>query len=127
VRLPRVDRAAASPDLGSSTVTDKTIISRIGEEAPDGAPATTISSPVELTICLGSRVKVENLSEGGRKLVFTLAEESDLENGKLGIHSPLGQALLDAQVGDEVEYQVDVHVKEVRVLEITEDEGLTMG
>ena len=125
---PGADTAStAKPGPQGSDLAPHGTVSPVVEEPLDAAPSTTISSPVELTICLGSRVKVENLSEGGRKLVFTLAEESDLENGKLGIHSPLGQALLDAQVGDEVEYQVDVHVKEVRVLEISADEGLTMG
>lgn len=81
---------------------------------------------VEPMIGLGSHVKIENLSEGGRKLAFTLVSEgNDLENGELNIHSPLGQALLEAQVGDEVEYQVGVQIKEVRVLEISRGVGGT--
>ncbi len=83
--------------------------------APEAA-AVTASEP---SVALGSKVKVENLSDGGRKLAFTLVEgENDPEAGKIGVHTPLGKALIDAQVGDEVEYQVGSHIKEVRVLEI---------
>ncbi|WP_417682760.1 DUF4011 domain-containing protein [Roseibium sp.] len=72
----------------------------------------------EPTVALGSKVKVENITDG-KKLAFTLVEgENAPEQGKIGVHTPLGQALLDAQVGEEVEYQVGSHIKEVRVLEI---------
>ncbi|MCC5974183.1 MAG: DUF4011 domain-containing protein [Rubellimicrobium sp.] len=72
----------------------------------------------EPTVALGSKVKVENISDG-KKLAFTLVEgENAPDVGKIGVHTPLGQALLDAQVGDEVEYQVGSRIKEVRVLEI---------
>ena len=68
---------------------------------------------------LGSHVRVENISDGRKRLAFTLVDgESKPEEGKISIHAPLGKALLDAQVGDEVEYQVGSHIKEVRVLEI---------
>ena len=68
---------------------------------------------------IGSTVCVESLSEGGKKLSFTLvADKNDPNPGEVGIHTPLGQSLLDAQVGDEVENQVGSYIKEVRVLEI---------
>ena len=70
-------------------------------------------------VSIGSKVCVESHSEGGKKLSFTLvADKNDPNSGEVGIHTPLGQALLDAQVGDEVEYQVGSYIKEVRVLEI---------
>jgi very-short-patch-repair endonuclease len=72
----------------------------------------------EPTVTLGSKVKVDNIIDG-KKLAFTLVEgENAPEDGKIGFHTPLGQALVDAQVGDEVEYQVGSLIKEVRVLEI---------
>ena len=83
--------------------------------APEAA-AVTASEP---SVALGSKVKIENLSDGGKKLAFTLVEgENDPDAGRIGIHTPLGEALFDAQVGDVVEYQVGSHIKEVRVLEI---------
>ncbi|WP_306259536.1 DUF4011 domain-containing protein [Pararhizobium sp. IMCC21322] len=72
------------------------------------------------TIRLGSNVKIENLSEKGRMFAFTLVNEgNDLDNGKLSVHAPLGSALIDCQVGDTIEYQVGVEIKEVRILEVT--------
>jgi transcription elongation GreA/GreB family factor len=66
-------------------------------------------------------VKIESLSDKGRKLAFTIVSEgNDLENGMLGILTPLGQALIDAQEGDDVEYQVGVEIGEVRVLEVAQ-------
>lgn len=70
-------------------------------------------------IKLGSKVKIEHLSEKNRKLSVTLVDkESDLENGKISINTPLGQALLYAQEGDTVEYQLGVQVKEVLILKV---------
>lgn len=72
----------------------------------------------EPTAARRSKEKVENITDG-KKLAFVLVEgENAPDQGKIGVHTPLGQALLDAQVGDEVEYQVGSHIKEVRVLEI---------
>lgn len=87
---------------------------------PAGNDLFTAASRVaaEPTAELGSKVKVENITDG-KKLAFTLVEgENAPDEGKVGIHTPLGQALLDAQIGDEVEYQVGSHIKEVRVLDI---------
>jgi very-short-patch-repair endonuclease len=85
--------------------------------AMDGTPEMLANGIVGL----GSRVKIESLSDNGRKLAFTIVSEgNDLENGKLGILTPLGQALIDAQEGDEVEYQVGVEIREVRVLEVVQ-------
>lgn len=89
-------------------------------EPPAGSDLIAAASRVaaEPTIALGSKVKIEKIGDG-KKLAFTLVEGENLPDaGKVGLHTPLGQALLDAQVGDEIEYQVGSHIKEVRVLEI---------
>ncbi len=68
---------------------------------------------------LGSKVCIESLNDRGKKLSFTLVEnKNDPDSGEVGIHTPLGQALLDARVGDNVEYQVGSYIREVRILEI---------
>ncbi|MXX90812.1 MAG: DUF4011 domain-containing protein [Boseongicola sp. SB0677_bin_26] len=78
--------------------------------------AVAINEPI---VGLGSKVSVESLSDGGKKLSFTLvADRNDPSSGEVGIHTPLGKALLDARLGDEVEYQAGSYIKEVRVLEI---------
>jgi hypothetical protein len=73
-----------------------------------------------IAIETGSNVKVESLYDGGKKLSFKLVDgKNDPDNGLVGIHSPLGAALLDAEVGESVEYQVGSYVREVKVLEIS--------
>ncbi|MBB1492900.1 DUF4011 domain-containing protein [Paracoccus sp. MC1854] len=89
--------------------------------APTPRAEQASSSPSDdQSIRLGSRVKVEQLPDG-KKLAFKLVKDAgDLEQGKLGIHTPLGEALLDARPGDEVEYQVGVQIREVRVLSVSD-------
>jgi len=78
-----------------------------------------MSVPSEPVVRVGSKVKVVNLSDGGSKLAFTLVKgENNPDEGLVSIHTPLGAALIDAQEGDEVEYQVGSYIKEVRVLEV---------
>ncbi|MEW2912300.1 DUF4011 domain-containing protein [Leisingera sp. JC11] len=104
----------AEEDAGSDAAPDDLVVKRETSTATRVVLETAVP-----TIGLGSYVRIENLSEEGRKLAFTLVKEgNDLENGQVGVRTPLGQALIDAQVGDEVEYQVGVLIKEVRVLAI---------
>ena len=73
----------------------------------------------EPTASLGSKVTVENITDGGKEIAFTLIEgNNDPEQERVGIHTPLGVALIDAQVGDEVEFQVGSVIKKARVVGI---------
>lgn len=86
----------------------------------DGEALAYPEMPTNPIIKLGSHVKLETLGSRGRKLAFTIVEDGNaLESGKLGIHTPLGQALIDAQEGDEIEYQVGVEIREVRVIDVS--------
>ena len=72
------------------------------------------------TVSVGSTVKLEKLGNGGGKMKITLVENGhDPEKGYIGLHTPLGQALLDAGLGERVEYQAGAYLREVRVLEIS--------
>ncbi|MEM0935218.1 MAG: AAA domain-containing protein [Pseudomonadota bacterium] len=71
-------------------------------------------------IQVGHTVRLEKLGDGGSKLEITLVEDGhDPERGMIGIHTPLGQALLDAEVGDEVEYRAGAYIREMRILEVS--------
>ncbi|MCB1335035.1 MAG: GreA/GreB family elongation factor [Roseivivax sp.] len=71
-------------------------------------------------VTIGSTVRLEKLGNGGGKLEVTLVEEGhDADRGMIGVHTPLGQALLDAEVGDDVEYRAGAYLQEVRVLHVT--------
>ena len=68
---------------------------------------------------VGSTVRLEKLGSGGGKPEVMIVEEGhDTDNGRLGIHMPLGQVLLDAEVGDSVDYRSGSYLHEVRVLDI---------
>ena len=64
----------------------------------------TISSIPEGVIAYGSRVTVEDLDEGGT-IVYRLMfpEEADVAAGNISLSSPLGRALVNRSVGDEIE------------------------
>jgi very-short-patch-repair endonuclease len=70
-------------------------------------------------VTIGSTVRLEKLGNGGGKLEVTLVQEGhDADRGMIGVHTPLGQALLDAEVGDDVEYRAGAYLQEVRVLHV---------
>ena len=77
-----------------------------------------LTSP-EPIVVLGSKVRIQFIPDG-KEMTFVLVDlgENDPEHGKIGINTPLGDALLDMQIGDEVEYEVDSHFREVQILEI---------
>lgn len=115
---------SAAPPLGrrpeQTSLPFDTLTGSEASSAPVALPIIANSGPMVVTAALGSRLKIEHITDGGKKLAFTLVEgENDPDQGRVGIHTPLGRALIDAQIGDEVEYQVGSRIKEVRVLEIT--------
>ena len=86
---------------------------RAMREAGDSARSAT-------PIRVGHTVRLEKLGNGGGKLEITLVGTGhDPEHGMIGTHTPLGRALLDAEVGDEVEYRAGVYIHEVRILEVS--------
>ncbi|MGH7856335.1 MAG: GreA/GreB family elongation factor [Candidatus Binatia bacterium] len=64
----------------------------------------TLASIPEGVVAYGSRVTVEDLDEG-ETIVYRLVfpEEADVAVGDVSIGSPLGRALVNRKVGDEVE------------------------
>ena len=71
------------------------------------------------SISIGSFVKIEKRSDGSR-MAFTISKnENDPDNNIISSSSPLGEALIDAQEGDDIEYIVGSYVQEVKVIEIS--------
>lgn len=88
----------------------------LNSAAPRAAKVTTTDRKY---ISVGSTVRLEKLGNGGGKLEVTLVSEGhDADNGMLGVHTPLGQALLDAEVGENVEYRAGSYLQEVLILEV---------
>ena len=65
---------------------------------------------------LGSKVKVEDVQSGEpEEYILVLAEMMDLDAGHISLASPLGRALKDRQVGDEVTLQLPTMKRKLRV------------
>lgn len=68
---------------------------------------------------LGSRVTVFDLdSKETDTYMLVLAEMMDLEDGHVSFASPLGRALVDRRVGDEVELRLPRMIRRLRVMEL---------
>ena len=77
---------------------------------------------------LGSKVTVEDIASGEREeYTLVLAEMMDLDAGHISLASPLGRALKDQQVGDEVELQLPTMRRKLRVLELMTVHQMTAG
>lgn len=72
------------------------------------------------SIGLLSKVEMTNLTTN-RTMTYIIASphEANLREGKISIKSPIGQALLNKQVGDIVEVQVPAGMLELRIDGIT--------
>jgi tetratricopeptide (TPR) repeat protein len=74
-------------------------------------------TPVRV-IGIGSKVTVEKIADG-RKMSFVLSKDrNDPDRGFVAIHTPLGEALLEAEEGEKVSYVAGSYVHEVRVLSV---------
>jgi transcription elongation factor GreA len=64
----------------------------------------TMSSIPQGVAAYGSRVTVEDLEEG-EEIVYHLVfpEEAEVNEGRISLGSPLGRAILNRKVGDEIE------------------------
>lgn len=68
---------------------------------------------------LGSRVTVHDLDTGDHDTyMVVLAEMMDVDAGHISMASPLGRALKDAQVGDEVKLRLPHGMRRLRVVEL---------
>lgn len=67
-------------------------------------------------VAFGSKVFLEDLNTG-EEIVYELVtpEEVDPRNGKISIASPIGSALLNKEIGDEVAIQLPTDKKEYEV------------
>ena len=71
-------------------------------------------------VTLLSKVEFANLSSGDR-MTYTIVSphEMNLEEAKISLKSPIGQALMGRRVGDVVEVQVPAGVMKFRIESIT--------
>lgn len=70
-------------------------------------------------IGFGSRIHLEEINSG-EPVVYELVtpEEVDARNGKISVSSPIGQALMNKSVGDEININLPGGVKQYEVKEV---------
>jgi transcription elongation factor GreA len=68
---------------------------------------------------LGSRVTVKDLATGDLDTyMLVLPEMMDIDEGHISLASPLGRALRDGKVGDEVELRLPAGRRGLRIMEL---------
>jgi len=73
-------------------------------------------------VVFGATVVMKDIRDGSKKQ-YTLVgqDESDLKNGKISVHSPVGKALIHHTVGETVEIITPAKKVEYEILEIRFD------
>ena len=72
-------------------------------------------------VVFGGRVRLEDLESGEEKLYHIVGpHESDVDQGRISITSPLGRAMMGKGVGDEVVVKAPGRTLEYEILEIIE-------
>ncbi|MDF3384512.1 MULTISPECIES: AAA domain-containing protein [unclassified Sulfitobacter] len=68
---------------------------------------------------IGTKIRLQKLEKGGGKMEVTLVSERDHDAAKamIGVHTPLGEALLDKEIGEVAEFTAGAYVKEVRIID----------
>jgi transcription elongation factor GreA len=70
-------------------------------------------------VAYGSRVTVEDLDEGDSQVYeMVMPEEVDATAGRISLSSPIGRALLNKEVGDEVEVQTPRGKRSYQITEL---------
>src|SRR5512138_2911020 len=68
---------------------------------------------------LGSKVTVQDLGSGETEVYqLVLAEMMDIDAGHISLASPLGQALRDRRVGEEVSLRLPTLMRKLRIVEL---------
>src|SRR5215510_11634152 len=135
VRIPKdLQEAAAHGDLSENAEYEaararqdfvRARIAQLEERMRQLSLYNLSSIPREL-VAYGSRVKLEDINEGGiieYRIVFP--EEVDPATGHISLHSPIGQALLRRAVGDEVEVVTPQGKRAYQIIELLTLHDLT--
>jgi len=71
------------------------------------------------TVVFGATVIIKDMHDGGRKTYRLVGQdESDLQNGKISVQSPVGRALIGRRAGEVVEVQTPARTIKYEILQI---------
>jgi transcription elongation factor GreB len=87
--------------------------------------AAVVVDPPEDRDCVafGARVGVTGAGSGQRTFTIVGEDEIDVESARIGVSSPLAEALLGARVGDIVVWQRPAGPAELKVVDIAYDDA----
>ena len=112
---------------GEDTLNEETNIHPISGNPEEATVA--VSPPADKPVSreseadIGDTVRLQYLGEEGRQLEITLSRtENDPAAGFTHVDTPLGSALLGAEIGDEIEVLVGSYVRDAKVLDIRKQE-----
>lgn len=93
----------------------------LGTKLADAQIIDTANLPTDKVV-FGSTVVLRDLQDNSKKQ-YTLVgqDESDLKNGKISVHSPVGKALIHHTVGETVEIITPAKTVKYEILEIRFD------
>ncbi|MGH7899540.1 MAG: GreA/GreB family elongation factor [Candidatus Binatia bacterium] len=93
-------------------------ISQIGGRIRELSLYTMASIPAGV-VAYGSRVTLEDLEEGGQTVYhLVFPEEADAAQGRISLGSPLGRALLNRSVDDEIEVQAPKGKRRYQIVDL---------
>lgn len=83
--------------------------------------------PVE-AIGLNSKVEIEDMESGEReRYTLTLPAQSDFDEGRLSVLTPIGAGLLGYAEGDEIEWPTPGGIRHIRVIDVVRDEQTALA
>jgi transcription elongation factor GreA len=87
----------------------------------------TVASIPQGVVAYGSRVTVEDLEEG-EAIIYSLVfpEEAEVSKGRISLGSPLGRALLNRSIGDEIEVQTPKGKRRYQIVDLTTIHEITV-
>lgn len=87
----------------------------------------TVASIPQGVVAYGSRVTVEDLEEG-EEIIYSLVfpEEAEVSQGRISLGSPLGRALLNRTIGDEIEVQTPKGKRRYQIVDLTTIHEITV-
>jgi hypothetical protein len=114
------NKPKAKKNSGSSPrIEPETEVTPASQPSPDISSLESLPSNMGKRVQIGSRVTVKKLFDDQEKMRVVLsASVNNPDAGILGLSTPLGEALIDAEEGDHVEYQAGPYIRNVRILQV---------
>jgi transcription elongation factor GreA len=93
------------------------------QELSNNLASAVIIDPHDLTdekVVFGTTVTIEDINTGDVTSYFLVGPlESDLNENKLSVTSPIGKALIGKTIGDQVEVKTPGGIREIEIIDIT--------